>query len=483
MSTPAIAPVPQKQDIRAFPVSIDSLDPAILKMDLYLKTGGPNSYVLYRSVGVPFTADDQRRLLNQGLDFLYVPFSQHAAYRAALLDRLEQKFEDPAQLRAARVHAIRSACVKMIEDVLLFPSQPETIDAVADISRRFAVWASRNYREFSYLLDMSAHDYYTVTHMVNVGVGCGLLAKELSPGDSAMQALMVQGGMLHDIGKRHVPEEILNKPGRLTPQEWELVKRHPELAYEELRAHPDISPVVLEMARDHHERPDGTGYARGLAGPDVGLPARVCAVVDVYDAISSARSYRPATPPNEVLRTMHSGAGVHFDPYILSVWARLVSRLLEEDPSRAPSGRTGRPEPNACTVPESGVRHVVQAGRLRPAFDADAVSADERRRHPRYSCRLIVQAVFLRQGKPGRVNVGETVDVEVLDISRSGLQLKTRWPLTLNDLLEIELPAQNGAVTCRRTQVVRVRQAKDGGWIAGLCFVSRVTPMQDLGTV
>jgi len=79
--------------------------------------------------------------------------------------------------------------------------------------------------------------------------------------------------------------------------------------------------------------------------------------------------------------------------------------------------------------------------------------------------------------------VGETVDVEVLDISRSGLQLKTRWPLTLNDLLEIELPAQNGAVTCRRVQVVRVRQAKDGGWIAGLCFVSRVTPMQDLGSV
>jgi hypothetical protein len=180
MSTPATAPVPQKQDIRAFPVSIDSLDPAILKMDLYLKTGGPNSYVLYRSVGVPFTADDQRRLLNQGLGFLYVPFSQHAAYRAALLDRLQRKFEDPAESRAARVRAIRNACVKMIEDVLLFPSQPETVDAIADISR-----ASRlGLEELPRVLvpvGHVAHDYYTVTHMVNVGVGCGLLAKELSP--------------------------------------------------------------------------------------------------------------------------------------------------------------------------------------------------------------------------------------------------------------------------------------------------------------
>ena len=480
MSTPATAPVPQKHEIRAFPVSIDSLDPTILKMDLYLKTGGPNSYVLYRSVGVPFTADDQRRLLNQGLGFLYVPFSQHAAYRAALLDRLQRKFEDPAESRAARVRAIRNACVKMIEDVLLFPSQPETVDAIADISRRFAAWASKNYREFSYLLDMSAHDYYTVTHMVNVGVGCGLLAKELSPGNSAMQALLVQGGLLHDIGKRHVPEEILNKPGRLTPQEWELVKRHPELAYEELSTHPDISPVVLEMARDHHERPDGTGYARGLAGPDVGLPARVCAAVDVYDAIGSARSYRPATPPTEVLRTMQSGAGVHFDPHILSLWAKLVDRLLEQDPDRAPSGRAIRADLNACTVPESGVRHAVQAGQSRPTFE---VSADERRRHPRYSCRLIVQAVFIRQGKPGLVSVGETVSVEVLDISRSGLQLRTRWPLTLNDLLEIELPAQNGAVACRRAQVVRVRQSKDGGWIAGLCFVSRGASSPDHGAV
>ena len=183
---------------------------------------------------------------------------------------------------------------------------------------------------------MSAHGYYTVTHMVNVGVSCRLLARNSVPAIQQCRPSWCKAACC-TTSVNAIPEEILNN-SRLTPQEWELVKRHPELAYEELSTHPDISPVVLEMARDHHERPDGTGYARGLAGPDVGLPARVCAAVDVYDAISSARSYRPATPPNEVLRTMHSGAGVHFDPYTLSVWARLVSRLLEEDPSRAPSG-------------------------------------------------------------------------------------------------------------------------------------------------
>lgn len=470
MQSTATPQAPQAREVRAFPVSIDSLDPAVLRMDLYLKTAGPNSFVLYRSVGVPFTADDQRRLLDQGLRFLYVPFSQHAAYRAVLLDHLENKFQNPEESRAERVRAVRSACVNMIQDVLLFPMQPEMVELVADISRRFALWSFSNHSEFSYLLDMSTHDYYTVTHMVNVGVGCGLLIKDLQPGDPELQALIIQGGLLHDIGKRCVPEEVLNKPGRLTADEWELVKRHPEAAYDELRTQPGISPVVLEMAHDHHERPDGSGYPRRLAGQDVGFAARLCAVVDVYDAVSSARSYRPATPPGEVLQTMQAGAGTQFDPHLLAVWTEGVTRLLEQDPGRAPAGAGAAPARKASAVTEDGVPELLQAAQARDG--CNTMWADERRRHPRFACCMPVYATFIRQGKAGQVKPGQRVPVELVDISRGGLQLRTHWPLSINDLLEVELPLQNGTTFRRRAQVVHVRQSPQGGWCSGLCFVS-----------
>jgi HD-GYP domain-containing protein (c-di-GMP phosphodiesterase class II) len=479
MQSTGTVPGRQAQDVRAFPVSIDSLDPAVLKMDLYLKTGGPNSFVLYRSVGVPFTADDQQRLLDQGLRFLYVPFSQHAAYRDVLLDHLEKKYHDPAESRAERVRAVRSACVKMIQDVLLFPSQPELVDAVADISRRFALWSSQNHDEFSYLLDMSAHDFYTVTHMVNVGVGCGLLIKELRPGTTELHAPIIQGGLLHDIGKRQVSEEILNKSGQLEPDEWELVRRHPEAAYNELRAIPGISRTVLEMARNHHERPDGAGYPRGLAGHDLGFAGRVCAVVDVYDAISSSRSYRPAMPPADVLRTMQSGSGTQFDPEILEAWTDEVTRLVQQDPARAPAPTGARQAPAHTAMPEDAVRELAQASQSRQ--ESDAIWGDERRRYPRFPCRTTVCATFVRQGKRGQAKPSERVPVELVDVSRGGLQLRTPWPLSINDLIEIELPAQNGAVTRRRAQVVRVRQCYESGWLSGLCFVSRVQPLHGQG--
>jgi HD-GYP domain-containing protein (c-di-GMP phosphodiesterase class II) len=330
--------------VRLFPVSADSIEVRVLPMDLYLDPGRGSKPILYRAVGVEFTAEDQRRLVEQGVQFLYIPVHQHAAYRRAMLDRLDRLFRDPNRHRSERVRIVRAACAKMIEDVLLFPRRPEAIDAVSDISRQFAAWSSANNREFSYLLDMSAHDYYTVTHMVDVAVGCGLLIRELCPDDTALQATAIQGGMLHDIGKRGVPEQILNKAGRLDSEEWRVIKQHPLMGCEELRANATVPPLVLEMVRDHHERPDGTGYPNGLSDEFLGQVARVCAVVDVFDAICAARPYRGPTPPAETLRVMHEGSGTQFDREILQAWINLVEQMIREDPERAPSAAEAPPQ-------------------------------------------------------------------------------------------------------------------------------------------
>ena len=451
---------------RFFPVSIDSLDSRALSMELYLKPATAASPVLYRGVGVEFTPQDRARLLEQGTEFLYIPMHQHAAYRRSLTERLDRLFHDAESQRAERARVIRAACTKMIEDALLFPNQAEAIDAVAEISRQFVAWASEDGSQFSYLLDMSAHDYYTATHMVNVGVGCGLLLRAARPGDPGMEAVVVQGGLLHDLGKRSVPEEILNKEGKLEPAEWEQIRVHPMAGYGDLQQHPTVPSMVLEMARDHHERPDGKGYPNGLSGDDVGLAARICTIVDVFDAITAARPYRGPTPPDQTLDIMRKERGDAFDGPLLDTWCRIVEGLIEEDPSRAVAG-TGAPA-------SFSLADCVQQSPVLDKLDIDRVlteqGGDERRRHTRFQCSVDVKARFIHQGKRGPVRTGESILIRMVDISRGGAQVHTTWPLSLNDVLILELPGKGGRTIRKHARVVRVRMAERGRWAAGLCF-------------
>ena len=468
MSTANPALSTANEPLQLFPVGIETLDEHLLQMDLYLRPDPHGPPVLYRSVGLKFTADDQTRLAEQGVKFVYVPVRQHAAYRRAMLDRLNRMFRDSEASRQERIRAVRSACAKMIEDVLLFPGQPEAVDSVADISREFAAWSAENNSAFSYLLDMSAHDYYTVTHMVNVGVGCGLLSEALRPGDRDLQSQLIEGGMLHDLGKRGVPERLLNKEGRLEPREWEVIRRHPGIGHRELSGHPSVPPAVLEMVRDHHERPDGQGYPAGLAGTSLSLAARICAVVDSYDAICAARPYRAATAPQDALEIMREGSGTQFDQDILWAWSELVQELVREDPERA--------------VPPSEGGRIGSLDELLPRAPGDDADYDgrpgysnwakERRRHIRVPCRTSVRVQVVRLGKRLPVEPGQWVALETVDISRGGIQLLTPWPMSLNDVLRIELPLGQKPRRVRLAQVVRIRKASEDRWVAGLCFIA-----------
>ena len=128
-----------------------------------------------------------------------------------------------------------------------------------------------------------------------------------------------RGALLHDIGKMGVPDRILLKPGPLTDEEWEMMKKHPTFAYELL------SPIhYLRLALDipycHHEKWDGTGYPRGLIGEQIPLVARIFAVVDVWDALTSDRPYRKAWSNERTIEYIKSGSGTHFDPQVVKTF-------------------------------------------------------------------------------------------------------------------------------------------------------------------
>ncbi|HEY7425427.1 MAG TPA: HD-GYP domain-containing protein [Gemmataceae bacterium] len=144
--------------------------------------------------------------------------------------------------------------------------------------------------------------------------------------------------MLHDIGKVGIPDDILHKPDRLTPMEDRIIRSHPEVG-ERILAPIVRNRAVLAAIRSHHERLDGSGYPDGLAGEQIPLLARLIAITDCFDALTTPRPYRPALPPREALAILEAGAGSHFDPLFVNTFLRMAPDLL---PATWTSSAVGR---------------------------------------------------------------------------------------------------------------------------------------------
>jgi HD-GYP domain-containing protein (c-di-GMP phosphodiesterase class II) len=136
-----------------------------------------------------------------------------------------------------------------------------------------------------------------------------------------------RGALLHDIGKLGIPDSILHKPGPLTDEEWLIMKQHPVFAYEWLSPIAYLQPA-LDIPYGHHEKWDGSGYPRGLRGEEIPLAARIFAVIDVWDALSSDRPYRKGWPPEKIVAHVRDQAGRHFDPAIVELFLQYYPENL-----------------------------------------------------------------------------------------------------------------------------------------------------------
>ncbi|HXD12065.1 MAG TPA: HD domain-containing phosphohydrolase, partial [Anaerolineales bacterium] len=134
-----------------------------------------------------------------------------------------------------------------------------------------------------------------------------------------------RGALLHDIGKMGVPDRILFKKGPLTEDEWRIMHQHPVYAHDMLRSI-DYLRQALDIPYCHHEKWDGTGYPRGLKGEEIPLTARIFAIADVWDAVTSDRPYRQAWPRQQALAHIREGAGKHFDPHVVEVFIEMITQ-------------------------------------------------------------------------------------------------------------------------------------------------------------
>lgn len=199
---------------------------------------------------------------------------------------------------------------------------------------------ARNPEALISLARLKTKNDYTYMHSVAVCALMVALAHQLGLDEEETRKAGL-AGLLHDIGKMAIPDEILDKPGRLTDSEFDFIKRHPVEGHRLLRESQDVDEVALDVCLHHHEKMDGSGYPDNLAGVSISLFSRMGAVCDVYDAITSNRPYKDGWDPAESLRKMAEWSQGHFDPQIFQHFVKSIGIYPIGSLVRLESGRLG----------------------------------------------------------------------------------------------------------------------------------------------
>lgn len=305
------------------PVSVSTFIPSTtLGMNLFKPTGD-GGYQLYREASYPLYEDDLERLKNRGIQQLYISQADRAEYQAYLR---EIAFEDASQTGAsAQVRA--QALGSVVRDILAESFKSHDTDKTVDTALRLGEVTSMLICDAEFaaadLTRVLHHDYHTFTHSTNVAMYCGILAKRLGYTAQDIEQITT-GGLLHDIGKLDIDERILIKPDKLTDLEFLEIKRHPTFGLAQLAEREDLNFAQLMVVYQHHEKYDGTGYPVGLVGEEIHPWARLCAVVDVFDALTSHRPYRKPMPKSLAVEIMERGKGTHFDAEMLECWTDIT---------------------------------------------------------------------------------------------------------------------------------------------------------------
>jgi putative nucleotidyltransferase with HDIG domain len=190
----------------------------------------------------------------------------------------------------------------------------------------------------AFISALESKDEFTRDHSARVSELAARIARQVKPTDIGFHTEVRFGGLLHDIGKIGIRESVINKPGALTPREFAEVQKHPVIGETILR--PVVAnPNVLAIVRNHHERFDGGGYPDALSGQAIPLGARIVAVADSYDAMTSARPYRVGMSPERAIEILREGAGSQWDRTVIHGFLSLVNNGLLPERARHASRR------------------------------------------------------------------------------------------------------------------------------------------------
>lgn len=261
---------------------------------------------------------------SKGLDVRDAPTKEEvkAELQRQMVDALARREPLPSQAsyreEIVRAKEIRNEAEQVVHGLMndLRMGKQIEVEKIEPTVEKITDSILRNKDALLSLVRIKQRDAYTYQHSVAV---CALLVsfcRALGYRKDAIKEIGF-GGLLHDTGKMGIPDEILNKPGRLEPSELAIMQRHVTIGVEILKNTPGISPAAILIAEQHHERSDGSGYPSSLAGDDISLFGQMSSIVDVYDALTSDRVYHKGMSPTDALRKIFSWSKFHFNPELV----------------------------------------------------------------------------------------------------------------------------------------------------------------------
>lgn len=311
-----------KKTEKFFAINLETLRiNTILGFDLYINKAG--EYILYRSADLPFTERNRKNLLDSKTGRLFIANDNFQHYQRYIETNLQAIIEDEAIAKKAKARIVYDTSTLIVKDILNNPTVKQNIKRCKKLVESTVSFIFREKEAFHNLLKMMSFDYYTYTHSINVCTFSVALAQITGLTDGKDLHKLGIGALLHDVGKTRVSEAILNKKEPLTPDEVEIVKKHPEWGVDLLKETNLVSPEVYLPIRQHHEREDGTGYPDGLRSRQIHRYSKIVAIADVFDAMTTRRIYRPAMETYPALKKMFN-MGHLFDRNLLEAFTKLM---------------------------------------------------------------------------------------------------------------------------------------------------------------
>ena len=312
-------------------VSIDKLEAGmVVAKDVKVVTGDHSSIFLMRE-GAVLRNNSIERLKSLGSIGVYVDAGNNKRVaRPAQIISNELKFDAIDKLERLFIsaekhpHALKSDAINNINQV-----SKEIVNNILD---------NKDY--MINILDLKMYDDYTYHHSLSVSVLSTAIGLSMDLSEATLYDLSLSG-LLHDIGKTEVPIDILNKPAKLTSEEFNVMKTHPAKGGDYIIKNPLINEDIYNGVVCHHEKYDGTGYPFGMQGNEIPLFGKIICVADVYDALTSTRPYRKPLPPSEAIEYIMGGTGVMFDPEVVNAFLRKIAPYPVNDCVKLSNGQVG----------------------------------------------------------------------------------------------------------------------------------------------
>jgi HD-GYP domain-containing protein (c-di-GMP phosphodiesterase class II) len=307
------------------PVSTSTLVPEkSVGVALHIREAPDRPPILYRGADYPITNEDIERLASGGVKNLWVASGDHERYQQYLRNNLAEVVHNSSIPLPRRLANLNEVVRDVLEEVFSRGNVNRLVEQTNELAYHTVDLITQHDDVASTLFQMLYHDYHTFTHSANVSYYCVLLAKGIGIDEREDLQKIAAGALLHDLGKLDVPSAILVKPGRLTDEDFAIIKQHPTTGFTQLARRSDVTFGQLMMVYQHHERMDGSGYPVGVTADEIHPWAQICAVADVYEALTSHRPYRRALATCEALQIMDREAGPRLNRELLECWKAII---------------------------------------------------------------------------------------------------------------------------------------------------------------